>query len=40
VLRFFNYDIAKKFKVSFGGVLRSGKPYTKPLGVMKPSKWK
>ena len=27
----FNYDINKNLKVSFGGVLRSGKPYTKPI---------
>jgi hypothetical protein len=27
----FNYNITKDLKVSFGGVLRSGKPYTKPV---------
>lgn len=27
----FNYNFTKVFKVSFGGVLRSGKPYTKPV---------
>lgn len=27
----FNYNFSKVFKVSFGGVLRSGKPYTKPV---------
>jgi len=27
----FNYSFTKKLKVSFGGVLRSGKPYTKPV---------
>lgn len=27
----FNYDFSKKFKLSFGCVLRSGKPYTKPI---------
>ena len=27
----FNYNVAKNLKVSFGGVLRSGKPYTKPI---------
>jgi len=27
----FNYDIARNLKVSFGGVLRTGKPYTKPI---------
>ncbi|TXD49972.1 carboxypeptidase-like regulatory domain-containing protein [Polaribacter sp. IC073] len=27
----FNYSFSKKLKVSFGGVLRSGKPYTKPI---------
>lgn len=27
----FNYDINKDLKLSFGGVLRSGKPYTKPI---------
>ncbi|MFT7442302.1 MAG: hypothetical protein ACI9Q3_000669 [Maribacter sp.] len=27
----FNYDVTENLKVSFGGVLRSGKPYTKPI---------
>lgn len=27
----FNYNFTNKIKVSFGGVLRSGKPYTKPV---------
>ncbi|QNM85027.1 TonB-dependent receptor [Polaribacter pectinis] len=27
----FNYNFTKKLKVSFGGVMRSGKPYTKPV---------
>ena len=27
----FNYSFTKKLKVSFGGILRSGKPYTKPV---------
>ncbi|WP_317197679.1 TonB-dependent receptor [Polaribacter reichenbachii] len=27
----FNYDFTKKFKLSFGSVLRSGKPFTKPI---------
>ncbi|AUC86711.1 hypothetical protein CW731_10885 [Polaribacter sp. ALD11] len=27
----FNYSFTKKLKISFGGVLRSGKPYTKPV---------
>ncbi|EAR13612.1 putative outer membrane protein, probably involved in nutrient binding [Polaribacter irgensii 23-P] len=27
----FNYDLHKNLKISFGGILRSGKPYTKPI---------
>ena len=27
----FNYNLSQFFKISFGGVMRSGKPYTKPV---------
>jgi len=27
----FNYEIFKDFKMSFGGIWRSGQPYTKPV---------
>lgn len=27
----FNYNFSKKLKLSFGGILRSGKPFTKPV---------